>query len=293
MGRGRRETREKEERKEGRKERKKGQWRWLIRRGRESKPWAGRGRRWRKGRWTGKGRVSRDRARCNARAAVHKQRRASQSAPAKVTRVMSRCPLCRTNSATRPKAAARRAEQGRREPSARRGAAAEGSIGIAGRRERKSRLGWATATPHHPRVHRNGRVMQRPVGNNDERGRERESGRCASERFFVTLSTLSPSLFCTGPFQRSKKMENFTRFAITLFLFFLSRCLVLEATLEKEGGGWSICWREFRTSVCVRGHAKEAGKECRPLTTTTLNVFAQKKPVMQDRATDDSFVRSF
>lgn len=46
---------------------------------------------------------SRDRARCNARAAVHKQRRASQSAPAKVTRVMSRCPLCRTNSATRPK----------------------------------------------------------------------------------------------------------------------------------------------------------------------------------------------
>lgn len=43
--------------------------------------------------------LSHDRARCNARAAMHKQRRASQSAPAKVTRVMSRCPLCRTNSA--------------------------------------------------------------------------------------------------------------------------------------------------------------------------------------------------
>ncbi|KAG7207775.1 hypothetical protein KM043_009384 [Ampulex compressa] len=37
---------------------------------------------------------------------MHKQRRASRSAPAKVTRVMSRCPLCRTNSATRPKALA-------------------------------------------------------------------------------------------------------------------------------------------------------------------------------------------
>lgn len=48
--------------------------------------------------------LSHDRARCNARAAMHKQRRASRSAPAKVTRVMSRCPLCRTNSATRPKA---------------------------------------------------------------------------------------------------------------------------------------------------------------------------------------------
>lgn len=51
-----------------------------------------------------RGRLSHDRARCNARAAMHKQRRASRSAPAKVTRVMSRCPLCRTNSATRPKA---------------------------------------------------------------------------------------------------------------------------------------------------------------------------------------------
>ncbi|KYN28054.1 hypothetical protein ALC57_02490 [Trachymyrmex cornetzi] len=38
---------------------------------------------------------------------MHKQRRASRSAPAKVTRVMSRCPLCRTNSATRPKAHSR------------------------------------------------------------------------------------------------------------------------------------------------------------------------------------------
>lgn len=45
------------------------------------------------------GAPSHDRARCNARAAMHKQRRASRSAPAKVTRVMSRCPLCRTNSA--------------------------------------------------------------------------------------------------------------------------------------------------------------------------------------------------
>lgn len=45
------------------------------------------------------GALSHDRARCNARAAMHKQRRASRSAPAKVTRVMSRCPLCRTNSA--------------------------------------------------------------------------------------------------------------------------------------------------------------------------------------------------
>ncbi|KAL0124496.1 hypothetical protein PUN28_006383 [Cardiocondyla obscurior] len=51
--------------------------------------------------------LSHDRARCNARAAMHKQRRASRSAPAKVTRVMSRCPLCRTNSATRPKAHSR------------------------------------------------------------------------------------------------------------------------------------------------------------------------------------------
>jgi len=53
------------------------------------------------------GALSHDRARCNARAAMHKQRRASRSAPAKVTRVMSRCPLCRTNSATRPKALSR------------------------------------------------------------------------------------------------------------------------------------------------------------------------------------------
>lgn len=145
--------------------------------------------------------MSRDRARCNARAAVHKQRRASQSAPAKVTRVMSRCPLCRTNSATRPKAAARRAEQGRREPSARRGAAAEGSTGVVGRRGRKSRLGWATATPHHPRVHRNGRVMQRPVGNNDERERERESvegvrasvSSCTVDsKYCISVSLLSP-----------------------------------------------------------------------------------------------------
>jgi len=57
--------------------------------------------------------LSHDRARCNARAAMHKQRRASRSAPAKVTRVMSRCPLCRTNSAhSRPKALSRRVRSG-------------------------------------------------------------------------------------------------------------------------------------------------------------------------------------
>jgi hypothetical protein len=65
------------------------------------------------------GALSHDRARCNARAAMHKQRRASRSAPAKVTRVMSRCPLCRTNSATRPKALSRvrsrAARRGRRD----------------------------------------------------------------------------------------------------------------------------------------------------------------------------------
>lgn len=123
--------------------------------------------------------------------------------------------------------------------------------------------------------------------------REREWKVC--ERAFLRDSkySISISLLHRSLPTIEKDGMNFTRFAITLFLFFLSRCLVLEATLEKEGGGWSICWREFRTSVCVRGHAKEAGKECRPLTTTTLNVFAQKKPVMQDRATDDSFVRSF
>lgn len=67
--------------------------------------------------------LSHDRARCNARAAMHKQRRASRSAPAKVTRVMSRCPLCRTNSATRPKAHSAPA------------AAAATAVAAAGRRE--------------------------------------------------------------------------------------------------------------------------------------------------------------
>lgn len=83
-------------------------------------------------------RVSRDRARCNARAALHKQRRASQSAPAKVTRVMSRCPLCRTNSAT-PKPVTRS------DSGARGGSAGENETAIT-RREREDdevRLGRA------------------------------------------------------------------------------------------------------------------------------------------------------
>ena len=98
----------------------------------------------------GRGRVSRDRARCNARAALHKQRRASQSAPAKVTRVMSRCPLCRTNSATRtrPKAVTslpRGGAQGVRKRARARASTRQGRESVRAReRERKLRLGWAT-----------------------------------------------------------------------------------------------------------------------------------------------------
>lgn len=116
------------------------------------------------------------------------------------------------------------------------------------------------------------------------------------ERAFLrapsTLSTVSPSLFSRQSLRKIEKDREFDAFRDNIALslsFFL--CLRLVLVRRREGEGWSICWREFRAVyACAR---KKLGKNAGRSTTATLNVFAQKKRVMQDRATDVSFVRSF